>query len=141
MPPVTATLNPGCLPAGGWAGEKLVLHKLRFHPDFVAPFSPALSLSVLSHLSREARRIVFVFQGSRITPPSPPSQGGKRIAGGKGSVTRVFRRSARNKNTRLETVPPVRSTSTFHHPTLRLAHRYALMSYRAVCWVLRSQCS
>src|SRR5271157_110724 len=22
------------------AGEKLVLHKLRFHPDFVAPFSP-----------------------------------------------------------------------------------------------------
>src|SRR5271157_1919464 len=25
---------------GGWAGEKLVLHKLRFHPDFAAPFSP-----------------------------------------------------------------------------------------------------
>src|SRR5271157_4763164 len=23
-----------------WTGEKLVLHKLRFHPDFVAPFSP-----------------------------------------------------------------------------------------------------
>jgi hypothetical protein len=81
-----------------WAGEKLVLHKLRFHPDFVAPFSPpceggvggvvparpvtrsshALSLSVLSHPSREARRTVFDFQGSRITPPAPPSQGGER---------------------------------------------------------------
>jgi len=23
-----------------WAGEKLVLHKLRFHPDFFAPFPP-----------------------------------------------------------------------------------------------------
>ena len=82
----------------GWAGEKPVLHKLRFHPDFVAPFPPlakggsggvvpaglatrsshALSLSVLSHPSREPRRIVFAFQGSRITPPAPPSQGGER---------------------------------------------------------------
>ena len=124
----------------GWAGEKLVLHKLRFHPDFVAPFSPpceggvitpaakkviyqpearardpvrfprwrvglicssmrnflagviggvvparpvtrsshALSFSVLSHPSREARRIVLDFQGSRITPPTPPSQGEER---------------------------------------------------------------
>jgi len=24
----------------GWAGEKLILHNLRFHPDFVASFSP-----------------------------------------------------------------------------------------------------
>ena len=85
------------------AGEKLVLHKLRFHPDLVAPFSPpceggvrgvvptrpvtrsshALSLSVLSHPSREARRIVFDFQGSRITPPNPPF-----ARGGKGSLAR-----------------------------------------------------
>jgi hypothetical protein len=40
--------------------------------------SHALSLSVLSHPSREARRIVLDFQGSRITPPTPPSQGGER---------------------------------------------------------------
>jgi|GEM_PF-6813267 len=40
--------------------------------------SHALSLSVLSHPSREARTIVFDFQGSRITPPAPPSQGGER---------------------------------------------------------------
>ena len=40
--------------------------------------SHALSLSVLSHPSREARRIVFAFQGSRITPPAPPLQGGER---------------------------------------------------------------
>ncbi len=40
--------------------------------------SHALSLSVLSHPSREARRIVFGFQGFRITPPAPPSQGGER---------------------------------------------------------------
>ena len=91
--------NAPASPPLPWAGEKLVLHKLRFHPDFVAPFSPpcegggragvvparpvtrsshALSLSVLSHPSREARRTVFAFQGSRITPPAPPSQGGER---------------------------------------------------------------
>src|SRR5271157_1602803 len=40
--------------------------------------SHALSLSVLSHPSREAGRIVFALQGSRITPPTPPSQGGER---------------------------------------------------------------
>src|SRR5271165_3861083 len=41
--------------------------------------SHALLLSVLSHHSREARRIVSAFQGSRITPPTPPSQGGDFI--------------------------------------------------------------
>ncbi len=80
-----------------WAGEKLVLHKLRFHPDFVAPFSPPCeggaggdgpgttsykvfpcSLPLSSQPSREARRIVFDVQGFRITPPAPPSQGGER---------------------------------------------------------------
>src|SRR5271166_2258158 len=35
-----------------------------------------LSLTVLSRPSREARRIGLDFQGSRITPPTPPSQGG-----------------------------------------------------------------
>jgi len=115
------------------AGEKLVLHKLRFHPDFVAPFSPpceggvrgvvparpvtrsshALSLSVVSHPSRVARRIVFDFQGSRITPPAPPLR-----KGGKG-IARSRRHSiARNKNTRLETIPPARSTPTFHRATV-----------------------
>src|SRR5271157_2654290 len=40
------------------------------------------------------------------------ARGGKRIG-------RSHRRSiARNKNTRLETVPPVRSTPTFHRPGL-----------------------
>src|SRR5271157_3531067 len=42
--------------------------------------SHALSLSVLSHPSREARRIVLDCQGSRITPPAPPLRkgGGER---------------------------------------------------------------
>src|SRR5271157_5511287 len=98
--------SPG--PGSAWVSEKLVLHKLCFHPDFIAPFSPplrrkfsfsppceggvggvvparpvtrsfhGLSLSVLSHPPREARRIVVDFQGSRITPPAPHSQGGER---------------------------------------------------------------
>ena len=99
-------------PVRGWADEKLVLHKLHFHPDFVAPFSPpceggvggvvpawpvtrsshALSLSVLSHPSREARRTVFDFQGFRLTPPGPPF-----ARGGKGSVARVVVRSRATK--------------------------------------------
>src|SRR5271157_2992838 len=61
-----------------------------------------LFFSVLSHHSREARRIGLDLQGSRITPPTPPSQGGER-----GSHATSFQR-ARNKNTRLETVPPAR---------------------------------
>jgi hypothetical protein len=52
----------------------------------------------------------------------PPSQGGKMVTplrkGGK-RIGRSRRRSiARNKNTRLETVPLVRSTPTFHRLTL-----------------------
>ena len=38
-----------------------------------------LSLSVLSHPSREARRIVLDYQGSRINPPASPSQGGNSV--------------------------------------------------------------
>ena len=183
------------------------MHKLRLHPDFVAPFSPpcegggaggvvaarpvtrashALSLSVLSHSSCEARRIALDFQCSRITPPAwagekcglaeaapghldvvaphpplakggsggvvparpvtrsshalsrlrsfriplarreepsslskcsritspaPPSQGGKEIAPSRRHCV------AHNKNTRIKTVAPARSTPTFHHPT------------------------
>src|SRR5271157_2483002 len=34
---ISSTLRVGVY---DWAGEKLVLHKLRFHPDFVAPFPP-----------------------------------------------------------------------------------------------------
>ncbi len=43
--------------------------------------SQALFLSVLSHHSREARRIGLELQGSRITPPDPPF-----ARGGKGSL-------------------------------------------------------
>src|SRR5271157_183578 len=75
--------------------------------------SHALFLSVRSHLSRGARRIVFDFQGSRITPPTPPfARGGKGIA-------RSRRHSlASNKNTRLKIVSPTQSTPTFHPPRL-----------------------
>src|SRR5208283_5018730 len=45
--------------------------------------SHAFSLSVLSHSSLKARRIVFDFRGSRITPPDPPfARGGKGSQGG-----------------------------------------------------------
>src|SRR5271157_4296014 len=42
------------LPKSGspWAGEKSVLHKLRFHPDFVAPFPP-LANGGLGGVSRD----------------------------------------------------------------------------------------
>src|SRR5271157_3430931 len=116
-----------------WGVEKSALHWLRFPPDFVAPFSlrcqggspffpplrrgrvggvipaqpvtgasHALFLSVLSRYSRKARGIGLDLQASCITPPTPPSQGGER-----GSHATSFQR-ARNKNTRLETVPPAR---------------------------------
>ncbi len=51
-----------------------------------------------------------------LRPFPPPSQGGKGIA-------RSRRHSiARNKNTRLEIVPPTQSTPTFfHRPSRRLA--------------------
>src|SRR5271157_2942425 len=64
--------------------------------------SHALFLSVLSRYSRKARGIGLDLQASCITPPTPPSQGGER-----GSHATSFQR-ARNKNTRLETVPPAR---------------------------------
>src|SRR5271166_1678626 len=70
--------------------------------------SHALSLSVLSHPSREARRIVFAFQGSRIPPPGPPF-----ARGGKGSL-------ARN-------VIPSRATKTrVSKPPLQLGQRQLL---------------
>src|SRR5271157_1987326 len=72
--------------------------------------SHALSLSVLSHPSREARRIVLDFQGSRITPPAPPSQGGERDRSRRHSIPR-------NRNTCLEIAPPALSTLTFHRPS------------------------
>ena len=101
--------------------------------------SHALSLSVLSHPSREARRTVFDFQGSRITPPAPPFARGKGIApckggkgigpckggkgigpckGGKGIARSRRHFIARNKNTRLEIVPPTQSTPTFHRSSV-----------------------
>src|SRR5271157_4506852 len=83
-----------------WAGEKLVLHKLRFHPGFVAPFSPpceggvrgggsgttgykvfpcSLLLSPFASLSRGEKNR---FRCPRL-PPHPPwpplRKGGKRM--------------------------------------------------------------
>src|SRR5208337_2366428 len=54
-PPVErgwVTKPTGAVP---WAGEKLVLHKPRFHPDFVAPFSPlakGLGVTIFPPLQR-----------------------------------------------------------------------------------------
>src|SRR5208337_3543768 len=57
----------------------------------------------------------FSLSKAPASPPLPPLR-----KGGKG-IARSRRHSiARNKNTRLETVPPVRSTPTFHQPSVRL---------------------
>ena len=74
--------------------------------------SHALSLSVLSHPSSEVGRVVFDFQGFRPHPPGPPF-----ARGGKGSVARAVVRSAQQKHAS-QTVPPVRSTPTFHRLSL-----------------------
>ena len=130
-----AAESEGCvisrIGASGWAGEKLVLHKLRFHPDFVAPFSPPCEGGVRGGWSRHdqsqglpmlspsqsfriplaRREVSFPISKAPASPPLPPLR-----KGGKG-IARSRRRSiARNKNTRLETVPPARSTPTFHRP-------------------------
>jgi hypothetical protein len=98
----------------------LILHKLRFHPDFVASFSPpceggvrgggpgttshkvfpcSLPLSPFASLSRgEKNRLRFPRLSHH--PPCPPLR-----KGGKG-IARSRRHSiARNKNTRLEHRP------------------------------------
>jgi hypothetical protein len=75
-------------------------------------------------------------QPEKPTPVSPwPSlcKGGKRIG-------RSRRRSiARNKNTRLETVPPVRSTPTFHRPTAVLAAYLLHLGPRHTLGIVRGQ--
>src|SRR5208337_4439184 len=48
-----------------WAGEKLVLHKLRFHPDFVAPFPPLANFEVALLESRPEGAATF-------QPRAPP---------------------------------------------------------------------
>ena len=134
--------DPGArMRRGGWAGAKLVLHKLRFHPDFVTPFSPpckgggvrgvvparpvtrsshALSLSVLSHPSREARRIVLDFQGPASPPPDPPF-----ARGGKGSLARD--------------VIPSRATKTrVSKPSLQLGQHQLFTGTAGAGW---GQCS
>src|SRR5271157_4296400 len=89
--------------AHGWAGEKLVLHKLRFHPGFAAPFSPpcegglrgggpgttshkvfphSLPLSPFASLSRGEKNR-FRFPRLPHHPPYPPF-----ARGGKGSLAR-----------------------------------------------------
>src|SRR5271157_924363 len=99
--------------AHGWAGEKLVLHKLRFHPGFAAPFSPpcegglrgggpgttshkvfphSLPLSPFASLSRGEKNR-FRFPRLPHHPPYPPfARGGFNGApfarGGKGSLAR-----------------------------------------------------
>src|SRR5208337_2253701 len=86
-----------------WAGEKLVLHKLRFHPGFAAPFPPpceggvrgggpgttshkvfphTLPLSPFASLSRGEKNR-FRFPRLPHHPPCPPF-----ARGGKGSLAR-----------------------------------------------------
>src|SRR5271157_5980344 len=59
------------------AGEKLVLHKLRFHPDFVAPFSPPCEGGF--HFPPLAKG-VFIFpplrRGFSFSPLAKGGQGG-----------------------------------------------------------------
>src|SRR5271157_1782026 len=111
--------------------------------------SHALFLSVRSHHSREPRRIGLDLQGSRITPPTPPSQGGERdrcpLAKGEGIAPSRRHSIARNKNSRLETVPPAQSTPTFRQPSFHhlfeswivLEHSDGLAPGLSVCRVLR----
>src|SRR5271157_6116732 len=98
-----------------WAGEKSVLHKLRFHPDFVAPFSPPCEGGVRGGWARHdqsqglpmlcpsqsfriplaRREESFSLSKARAAPPLPPLR-----KGGKG-IARSRRHSIpRNKNTR-----------------------------------------
>ena len=84
-------------PVRGWADEKLVLHKLHFHPDFVAPFSPpceggvggvvpARPVTRSSHaLSSQSFRIPlarreepFSISKARASPPWPPLRKGEK---------------------------------------------------------------
>src|SRR5208282_5421917 len=59
--------------------------------------SHALFLSVLSHHSREARRIGLDLQGSRITPPTPPSQGGESKSHAKSFQRSRQKHASRNR--------------------------------------------
>src|SRR5208282_301900 len=59
--------------------------------------SHALFLSVLSHHSREARRIGLDLQGSPITPPTPPSQGGERESNAKSFQRAQQKHATRNR--------------------------------------------
>src|SRR5208283_5968887 len=114
----------------GWAGEKFALHKLRFHPDFVAPFSPpceggvrgggpgttshkvfpcSLPLSPFASFSRGEKNR-FRFPRLPHHPPYPPF-----AREGKGSLATSFHPA--QQNTRLEIVPPTLSTPTFHLPS------------------------
>src|SRR5271166_423853 len=76
-------------------------------------FPCSLPLSPSAYLSRGGKSR-FRFPRLPPYPPDPLCKGGKRTG-------RSCRRSiARNKNTRLETVPSVRSTPTFHRPSRAL---------------------
>jgi hypothetical protein len=138
-----------------WGDENSVLHKLRFPPDFVAPFSlccaggspffpplrrvaggvdparpvtgasHALFLSVLSHHSREARRIGLELQGSRITPPTPPSQGGER-----GSHASSFQRAQQKHASRNRPFSSVNTHFSSPHPSPLPREREPVTMYR-----------
>ncbi len=81
--------------------------------------SHAPSLSVLSHPSREARRIVFDFQGSRITPPAPPLQGGERDR----SLATSFHRAQQEHASRNRPSSSVNTNFSLDH--FRSPHRLA----------------
>src|SRR5271157_6186262 len=97
------------------AGEKLVLHKLRFHPDSVAPFSPPCEGGVRGGWSRHDQSqglpMLSPFQSFRIplarreesfliskapAPPplAPPSQGGEKDRSLPSSVDRAQQKPA-----------------------------------------------
>src|SRR5208337_966897 len=79
---------------------------------------PMLCPSQSFRIPLARREESFSLSKAPASPPLPPlCKGGKGIA-------RSRRHSiARNKNTRLEIVPPALSTPTFHRPRLRLRPR------------------
>src|SRR5580704_334817 len=88
---------------------------MRVHPDFVARFFPPLAKGGSGgvHSSGREGDVPTPCLQAR-NPPEPPLR-----KGGKGMGRSRRRSIARNKNSRLESVSPVRSTPTFHQPTLR----------------------
>src|SRR5271157_3542534 len=93
---------------------------------------PMLSPSQSFRIPLARREESFSISKAPAPPPPPPLR-----KGGKG-IARSRRHSiARNKNTRLETVPPARSTPTFHRPSGgRLGAMLGGLEHRRALWGL-----